>query len=41
MKKVKTGLFGYDSVPELTTKNMGNPPQLSVHYSYDSIRQTV
>jgi hypothetical protein len=23
---VKTGLFGYNSVQELTTKNMGNSP---------------
>jgi hypothetical protein len=23
---VKTGLFGYNSVPELNTKNMGNSP---------------
>jgi hypothetical protein len=25
-KKTKTGLFSYDSVPELNTKNMGNSP---------------
>jgi hypothetical protein len=25
-EKVKTGLFGYDSVPELNTKIMGNSP---------------
>jgi hypothetical protein len=25
-EKAKTGLFGYDSVPELNTKNLGNSP---------------
>jgi hypothetical protein len=26
MEKAKTGWFGYDSVLELTTKNLGNSP---------------
>jgi hypothetical protein len=25
-EKAKTGLFAYDSIPELNTKNMGNSP---------------
>jgi hypothetical protein len=35
---VKMELFGHNSVLELNTKNMDNPP---IRYPYDYIRQTV
>jgi hypothetical protein len=39
-KKAKAGLFGYDSVPELNTKNMGNSPRfLSVTHTILSTKR--
>jgi hypothetical protein len=39
-KKVKTGLYGFDSVLELNTKNMENSPSfLSVTYTTLSIKR--
>jgi hypothetical protein len=39
-KTVKTGLFGYNSVRELNTKNMGNSPSiLSITHAILSAKQ--